>query len=214
MTTMTYWVSEHAGRTRRLMHGALASLVVGGLSVASILQEWGGGRSDLGFTAGSVLDLFAVLPGIVVLLALLELATAAGSTRLYRSSLCLYSTGWFTDLLRLFISENLSDVWAIVLIIPLALAVLAIIIFKIWFAVALIRLRDRLGGLAGMIGALVLLNLGAWLVFGVLSVIGDESGALDRVDTVRGLVSVVLNALLLFMLFLNVRDRLLEGSQL
>jgi hypothetical protein len=62
-------------------------------------------------------------------------------------------------------------------------------------------------------GAVILLNLSVSLVFRILLVIADESGPVDWADSVRSLVGVVLNALLLFLLFLGVRDQLIEGSQ-
>jgi hypothetical protein len=197
---------------RLLSWGALASLAAGGLSAASVWREWSGGGTGHGFTASAVLNLFAVLPEIVVLFALLRLARAVVSSQLYRSSLCLYITFWLVALLSLFINKGLSEGLMIVLVIPMIVAVLAMLIFKIWFAVALIRVRDRLSGLAGVLGAVVLLNAGVWLVFRILSVIGDESSAFDRADSLRSLVGVVLSALLLFMLFLSVRDQLIEES--
>jgi hypothetical protein len=211
MTAITVRADERADMILLMSFGALASLAAGGFSAASVLQEWRGGGTGNGFTAAGVLDLFAILPEIGVLFALTKLATALGSTQLYRSSLCLYFTFWFGDVLRLFINKNLSEVWSIVLMIPMVATILAVIAFKIWFAVAIIRVRNRVGILAGVMGAVILLNLSVSLVFRILLVIADELGPVDWADSVRSLVGVVLNALLLFLMFLSARDRLIEG---
>jgi hypothetical protein len=198
---------------RLLFFGALASLAAGGLSAASALQVWKGGRAGYGFTAGNVLELLAALPEIVVLFALLRLAIAASSPHLYRSSQCLYIAFWFVDLVSVFFSKSLSEGLMIVLGISMLLGVLAILIFRIWFAVALIRARDRLGGIAGVLGVVIMLNAGAWVVLRSLMLLSDDASAFDWADSARSLIGIVLIALLLFLLFLGVRDRLIEGSR-
>jgi hypothetical protein len=197
-----------------LLLGALASLVAGGLLAASSLVAWNnGGGIGYGFTASAVLELAAIPPEVVVLVTLLRLAVGSLSPGLYYSGMCLFVTVWLLQVVSLFGGLGMSEGVEAGLLLVTALGALAAFGFRIWFGVALIRSRDWLGGLAGALGAVELLRAGSWLAFRVLLVASDEPAALDQADTVRGLVGVVLSSLLVFVLFLGVRDRLVEGRQ-
>jgi hypothetical protein len=113
--------------------------------------------------------------------------------------------------LQPFVSKDLGDA-ALVLVGLLALvAVLAALGFRIWFGVALVRLRDRLGGMAAVLGWLELLAAASWLVFRVLFLVVDEPSDFDRADMLRSLVATLSCDLLLALLFLGIRDRLAGG---
>jgi hypothetical protein len=110
-----------------------------------------------------------------------------------------------------FLSKNLSDA-ALVLVVPLMLGgVLGVLVSRVWFGVALVRLRGRLGGMAAVLGWLELLAAASWLVFRGLFVASDEPSAFDRADMLRSLVATVACNLLLILLFLGLRDRLAVG---
>jgi hypothetical protein len=161
-----------------------------------------------GFTAENALRLIALLPEAVVLGALLRLAGATDSAGLWRSSFGRYVSIMLLMVLGPFLSKDLGDA-ALVMVGLLVLgAVVGALVFRVWFGVALIRLRHRLGGLAAVIGWLELLAAASWLVFRVLLIASDDRIALDRVDMLRSLVATVACDLLLALLFLGLRDRL------
>jgi hypothetical protein len=210
VTTLTLRGDERAFLARRLLFGAGACLLAGGLGVASLLA-WPTGGPGGGFSAQTVLDLTSILPEAVVLCVLLRLAAAVESAGLRRSSLCLFVTIWLVDALRLFVSKGLGEAGTVMVVLLTLVGTLAVFGFRIWFGVALLRARDRLGGVAAMLGWLQLLWAAAWLAFRVLLVVSDEPSAIDRADTFRSLASIVLNNLLLFLLFLGARDWLAEA---
>jgi hypothetical protein len=110
------------------------------------------------------------------------------------------------------LSEDLGDA-ALVVLVPLMVGVaLAGLGFRIWFGVALLRLRHRLGGVAAVLGWLELLAAASWLVFRVLLLVVDEPSDFDRADMLRSMAATVSCHLLLALLFLGIRDRLARES--
>jgi hypothetical protein len=208
--TLTVPGDTRVALARWLLCGAVACLLAGGLNVASLLA-WPTGGPGGGFSAGTILNLVSILPEVVLLCALLQLAGAVGSAGLRRSSLCLFVTIFLLEVLRLFVFKSLGEAGVVVVGLLMLIGALAVFGFRIWFGVALIRVRDRLGGVAAVLGWLQLLSAASWLAFRVLLVASDEPRALDRVDIFRSLVSIVLNNLLLFLWFLGLRDRLAEA---
>jgi hypothetical protein len=196
---------ERSSLARRLWFGAAACLLTGGLGVAALLAWPAGGPAD-GFSAQTLLNLFSILPEAVVLGALVSLATWVNSSGLGRSSVCLFVSFWLLQLLRLLEVKSEADVVIVGLV---AVAVLA---FRVWFGVALIRARDRLGGVAAVLGWLELVSAACWLTFRVLLAASDDPRALDQVDLLRSLATIVLSNLLLYLLFMGLRDRLAAGA--
>jgi predicted lipid-binding transport protein (Tim44 family) len=211
VTILTVQGDTRVALPRWLLFGAVACLLAAGLDVASLLAWPTGGPGD-GFSAGTVLNLASIVPEVVVLCALLQLAKAAGSAGLRRSSLCLFVTIFLLEVLQLFVIKSLGEAALVVVALLTLAGFLAVLGFRIWFGVALIRVRDRLGGVAAVLGWLQLLSAGCWLAFRILLVVSDEPGAFDRADMFRGLVGIVLTNLLLFLLFLGLRDRLVAGA--
>jgi hypothetical protein len=207
VTTPYLLDGERTSLAPRLWFGAAACLLTGGLGAAALLAWPTGGPAD-GFSAQTLLNLFSILPEAVVLGALVRLATAVHSPGLRRSSMCLFVSIWLMMLLRLFALRRLGEAGVVVVVLSLVVA-LAALTFRVWFGVALLRSRDRLGGVAAVLGWLELLLAASWLVFRVLLMASNEPSALDQADRLRGLASIVINNLLLFLLFLWFRDRLI-----
>jgi hypothetical protein len=210
VTTLTLRGDARAALARGLLFGAVACLLAGGLDAASLLAGPPGAPGG-GFSAETVLNLASILPEVVVLGALLRLAAAVDSAGLRRSSRCLFVTVWLLEVLRLFMGKGLSEAGLVVVGLLILVGALAALGFRVWFGVALLRARDRLGGVATVLGWLQLLGAASWLAFRVLLVASGEPSAFDRADTFRSLVNIVLNHLLLFLLFLGLRDRLADG---
>jgi hypothetical protein len=209
VTTLTLHGDARLNLTRWLLFGAVASLPACGLHVAALLAE-PAGEPVGGFTAATALHLLALLLEAVVLGALLRLAGATDSAGLRRSSLGRYVSIALVVVLGSFLSKDLGDAALVLVALPALAAGVGALVFRVWFGVALIRLRHRLGSLAAVIGWLELLAAASWLAFRVLFLVVDEPSALDRADTLRSLVATVACDLLLALLFLGLRDRLAE----
>jgi hypothetical protein len=209
VTTLPLRGDERLALARWLLFGAVASLLECGLEVAALLAE-PAGEPVGGFTAATALNLISLLPETVVLGALLHLAGAADSAGLRRSSLGRFVSIALLAVLSPFLSKNLGDAALVLVVLPMLGGLLAALVFRVWFGAALVRLRDRLGGMAAVLGWLELLAAASWLVFRVLLIASDDPSALDRVDTLRSLVAIVVCDLLLALLFLGLRDRLAE----
>jgi hypothetical protein len=207
VTTQTLWGDARLTLARWLGFGAVACLLACGLDVAALLAE-PAGEPVGGFTAATALNLISLLPEAVVLGALLCLAAAVDSAGLRRSSLGRFVCMALVVVSRPFLSEDLGDAALVVLVLLMLVAVLAALIFRIWFGVALLRLRHRLGGVAAVLGWLELLAAASWLAFRVLFLVVDEPSAFDRADMLRSLAATVSCDLLLALLFLGIRDRL------
>jgi hypothetical protein len=221
MSEMALPREEHSGLTRLLEFGALAALLRGGLRIAAVVAEQGRQvQADL--SPGAVLDVLSILPGILVLLVWLRLANVLRSNGLYRASLYLFVNGWLVELLHLVNPTHVSDTVEIVAaVVKIGLLVLDIV-FSIWFAIAVLRLRDVLGGFALAVGILEVAGVVLWLGIKALLVAslasGDQSNAgfeqtmesslISQVDFVRAIAWRGVYALVLFAGFPALRDRL------
>jgi hypothetical protein len=211
VTTLTLRGDARLTLARWLWLGAVACLLACGLSVAALFAE-PAGQPVGGFTAATALNLIALLPEAVVMGTLLHLAGAAGSAGLRRSSVGRFVSIALLMLLAPFLSKDLGDAALVLVVLPMLGAVVGALVFRVWFGVALLRLRHQLGGMAAVLGWLELLAAASWLVFRVLFLAIDQPSALDRADTIRSLVATVACDLLLALLFLGVRDRLTEAT--
>jgi hypothetical protein len=196
---------------------ALAALVQGGLDAASSALDW---RRN-GQPGFSGLDLAALVPAVVLLLAFRALARSTGNQSLLRSSLCYLGSGCLLDVIRVIPTDALSETVEVIVALAGVILALARLGFGIWFGVVLLRLR----GLGGLLGGIILLRTALWLLFKVLiafelvqtlSAHTDDDlvqflvngSTIDTLDQIRALLGIVAMDLVVFLFFLSERDRL------
>jgi hypothetical protein len=222
--------SAGAALARLLLWAALAALVRCGLGAASIVLEIRRGHQD-GFTAASALELAGFLPALVVLLAFVHLAWAIDSPRLHRSSVWTCVFGWVAELLRSIPRSVTSEEVEVLHGLLIGVSLLVALGLGIWFDLTLLKLREKLGGLAALLGGAGLVYTAVWVIMKVILVVGladaaagattetemDQAfakvGPLHRIDLMVTLGGRVLTSLLTFCLFLAWRERQTSPEQ-
>jgi hypothetical protein len=226
---------------RWLLWGAVAALLVGCLNAGSALVDLLRGPSK-GFALFDALLLAAIVPEIVVLAAFLRLANESQkqaarldaenrSRSLKYSAAAKFLTAWLLAISSPAVNAmsaadpNLAVLSCCVLLLLLPLAG-----FSLWFGISLIRMSDRLGLSATVLGWMEILRLVAWVVMIILIVVHalalpdrpdlnaeqkeawkeQEMAPLRRANSVRMLVSTMIIALVTTQLFLSLRRRIMS----
>ncbi|MFO0879816.1 MAG: hypothetical protein U0840_20915 [Gemmataceae bacterium] len=143
--------------------GAFAVLVRGGMRLAAVLVDQGGRGAPLtGVSSGASLLALSNLPGVLVLLAFLELARATRKEELRRVSLWYFGVGLVHDVVSLVLSSD-SDPKANLLVVAFVLVLLEVCM-TIWFALVVNNLRHQIGPLAVLLALTELVGVIAWVV--------------------------------------------------
>jgi hypothetical protein len=243
--TPEFWPYETRGfcpspaLARWLLWGAVAAVLVGCLNAGSAVVDLLRGPSK-GFALFDVLLLAAIVPEVLVLAAFVGLANESQkqAARLdveNKSRALRYSaTAKFLTLWLLAISStavnamSATDASLALLSCCVLLLVLPLAGFSLWFGISLIRLSDRLGLSATVLGWMEILRLMVWVVMIILIVVHalaladrpdlnaeqkeawkeQEMMPLRRANSIRMLVSTTIIALVTTQLFLSLRRRM------